>query len=411
LPTGPITATLRINGVTQSSVVIDHAGIPQGTPIRISLQATTSLASGEYDAEIVMTAPIGTSTQMQTLTQQVLVEDRSNSAYGKGWNLSGVEKLIPQSNGTLFINGAGVRVWYNSSGAATSGMMANSPLVQQSDMSWRLNLPDGSYHTFDPSGRMTATVDAFGNSVNYSYDVTSGLLTSVTDAVGRITTLSYANGKLSNVTDYGGRFVVLTHDTDGQLVTISSPASFQVGPVSPPVMTYSYNGAGLISTLTDTLQRSTSLTYSYADRLASAILPGGAAWSFAPAALVGLVNTATGTGTTSNPAPRTLPVSVLATWINPLGAVRKLAVDALGNVIREIAPDGSETTYTRNANGQILTATLPDPDGSRPLPSPVTTYVYNTSGTTAQVTFPGGATQSWTYNSNNLPLTAATPWD
>jgi len=78
------------------------------------------------------------------LTQQVLVENRTTSVFGKGWSISGFERLIPQTSGTLFVNGAGVRTWYDSSGTAMPGMMANSPLAQQTDMSWRLNQPDGS---------------------------------------------------------------------------------------------------------------------------------------------------------------------------------------------------------------------------------------------------------------------------
>lgn len=71
LPTGPLTATLKINGVTQSSVVINQTGLEQGAPLRISLQASTPLATGKYDAEIEIVAPMGSYNQMQTLTQQV----------------------------------------------------------------------------------------------------------------------------------------------------------------------------------------------------------------------------------------------------------------------------------------------------------------------------------------------------
>ena len=404
LPTGPLTATLKINGVTQSSVVINQTGLVQGSPLRISLQASTPLATGKYDAQIEIVAPMGSYNQMQTLTQQVLVENRAASEFGRGWAVAGLERLIPQTGGTLFVNGAGVRTWFGPDGTAMPGTMATSPLVQQSDMSWRLNRPDGSYHAFDTSGRLTAKVDALGNTVTFGWNV-DGLLTSVTDAVGRITTLAYTNGKLNSVTDYAGRFVVLTHGTDGQLTTISSPSSFQIGPWTPPVMTYGYNAAGLIETLTDPTTRSTSLAYSFAGRLATAVLPGGAAWDFAPVALIGLINTATGSGTAANPATRTLPADAIATWTNPLGGIRKLAVDGLGNVIRNVAPDNSETVYTRNANGQILTVTSPDPDGSGPLPSPVTTYVYNAGGLTTQVTLPTGGVRTWTYNAQNLPLT------
>lgn len=81
-------------------------------------------------------------------------------------------------------------------------------------------------------------------------------------------------------------------------------------------------------------------------------------------------------------------------------------MDALGNIIRDVAPDGATTTYTRDANGRVLTQTLSDPDGSGPLTAPVSTYQYDTSGNVVQLSSPGGAVRTWTYNAQNLPLTA-----
>jgi YD repeat-containing protein len=255
----------------------------------------------------------------QTLTQNVLVENRESSPFGRGWTVTGLEQLVPQAGGTVFLSGAGYKDWYGSTGMAMPGMMANSPLVQQTDQTWRLNLPDGGYHTFDVSGRLTSKVDGLGNTITYGWDSISGLLTSVSDVFGRITNLNYLNGKLSNVVDFAGRFVNLTHDTNGQLQTITSHSAAAMGPWAPPVMTYSYNAEGLLASSVDQAQRTTLLTYSFSGRLASAVLPNGGTWSFAPVALVGLANTASGVGTTTSPATRTLPANALATWTNPLG--------------------------------------------------------------------------------------------
>lgn len=406
LPTGPLTATLKIGGVTQSSVTIDHTGILQGSPLRIVLQATSNLPSGKYDAQIEVVAPTGMISQTQTLTQTVLVENRGSSPFGRGWTVTGLEQLVPQAGGTVFLSGAGYKDWYGSTGMAMPGMMANSPLVQQTDQTWRLNLPDGGHHTFDVSGRLTSKVDGLGNTVTYGWDSISGLLTSVSDVFGRITNLNYLNGKLSNVVDFAGRFVNLTHDANGQLQTITSHSAAAMGPWAPPVMTYSYNAEGLLASSVDQAQRTTLLTYSLSGRLASAVLPNGGTWSFAPVALVGLANTASGVGTTTSPAARTLPANAVATWTNPLGGIQQLAVDTLGNVVRSIDPLGAETVMTRDANGRVLTVTQPDPDGSGPLPAPVTTSVYDTSGNQSQITLPSGAVRTWTYNTQNLPLTA-----
>ena len=148
------------------------------------------------------------------------------------------------------------------------GTMASSPLVQQADQTWRLNFPDGRFHTFDVSGRLTSKVDGLGNTVTYRWDSISGLLTSVSDVFGRITNLNYLNGKLTNVVDFAERFVNLTHDANGQLQTITSHSAAVIGPWAPPVMTYSYNAEGLLASSVDRAQRTTSLTYSFAGRSA-----------------------------------------------------------------------------------------------------------------------------------------------
>ena len=137
----------------------------------------------------------------------------------------------------------------------------------------------------------------------------------------------------------------------------------------------------------------------------SPTLPGGGIWGFAPVAAVGVVDTAAGYGTVANPAAITSPSSAIATWTNPLGGVRQLAVDALGNVIRDVAADGTETLYARDSNGRITSVTQPDPDGAGPLTAPVTTYTYNSTGDMTQMVLPGGATRSWTWNSAHQPLT------
>lgn len=383
--------------------MLSHTGIQQGSALRIVLQATTALPTGRYNAQIEVVAPVSGVNQLQTLSQTITVEDRSSSAFGQGWSLSELERVVPQTGGNLLVSGTGVREWFDSTGMPMPGMMSNSALVQQANMTWRLNLPDGGLRTYDTTGRITSKVDGYGNTISFVWNSTSGLLTSDTDAVGRAATLTYHNGRLSRVTVAAGRFVDLAHNATGRLLTITDPAATQPGTGTTPLMTYTYNSSGLIATLTDVQQRQTVLTYSFAGRLAQATLPGGAQWQFAPVAAVGLVNTASGLGTTTNPAPIASPTTAEATWTNPLGGIRKLKVDSLGNVIRKVLPNDGTTTYTWDGNGRVLSVTQPDPDGTGPLASPITTSVYDTSGNRTQLTLPGGATRSWSYNSQNSP--------
>ena len=108
VPTGPLTNTLRIGEVTQSSVMIDHTGIQQGSPLRIVLQATSNFPSGKYDAQIQVVASTGMISLTQTLAQNVLVENRESSLFGRGWAITGLEQLVPQAGGSVFLSGVGL---------------------------------------------------------------------------------------------------------------------------------------------------------------------------------------------------------------------------------------------------------------------------------------------------------------
>ncbi|MCI0359337.1 MAG: hypothetical protein L0211_12735 [Planctomycetaceae bacterium] len=74
-------------------------------------------------------------------------------------------------------------------------------------------------------------------------------------------------------------------------------------------------------------------------------------------------------------------------------------------MIASIDDLGNLTLLERNAAGRVTRQTLPDPDGSGPLSSFVTEYTYDTLNNLTGTTHPDSTTESWTYNSLNLPLT------
>jgi RHS repeat-associated protein len=177
----------------------------------------------------------------------------------------------------------------------------------------------------------------------------------------------------------------VTHDANGNLVTIHNPHSNPpVGPALPPVTTYTYDPQGRATTVTDAVGGVTNLTYNFAGRLSAATLPGSAAWSFDPISLYGLVDTSTGSGTSSNPATIVDPALAVASWTNPLSGVRQLAVDTLG--------------FDYTWLGRIDTITLPDPDGTGPLPAPVIEYTQDLLGRRTEVTDPSGLVTSSVYD-------------
>ena len=98
------------------------------------------------------------------------------------------------------------------------------------------SLPDGSTDTFaqpGPTGTqlfLSQRSDASGNTTVLSYDSNLRLV-AVTDALGQVTTLTYALGsdplKVTQVTDPFGRSCTLAYNPQGQLQTITDPVGIQ----------------------------------------------------------------------------------------------------------------------------------------------------------------------------------------
>ncbi len=83
-PTGPIEARLLVDGIQHSSVFLDATSILQGDAIRVALSATTPLTSGRHQAEIQFIADVGNGPETQSVTQDLLIDNRSSSGFGTG---------------------------------------------------------------------------------------------------------------------------------------------------------------------------------------------------------------------------------------------------------------------------------------------------------------------------------------
>jgi RHS repeat-associated protein len=83
--------------------------------------------------------------------------------------------------------------------------------------------PDGSIGT-SRKVFLTQLIDPYGNAVTLTYDA-SLRINAITDAIGQVTTISYANPtdmfKITKVTDPFGRFATFDYDTSNRLIKIT----------------------------------------------------------------------------------------------------------------------------------------------------------------------------------------------
>jgi RHS repeat-associated protein len=140
-----------------------------------------------------------------------------------------------QANVTQYLSGGGTLTYtYDTSISGFDPQIQNlGQLTRLSSSSYQLVLPDGSKQIFSAPGTgttsrnvyLTQTVDPYGNTLTFNYDSTYRM-TSVVDALGHATTISYESNnvnslpayyQIASVTEYYGRSATFTYDSNGNL--------------------------------------------------------------------------------------------------------------------------------------------------------------------------------------------------
>ena len=276
-----------------------------------------------------------------------------------------------------------------------------------------------------------------GNPANLTI-LSGGMSSFMIDPLGNQNT--YETDRFGNVTRHTnplGFDVFYQRDADGRVTQVTQPDPDGAGPLAAPVTTSTYDAAGnvlsvtqpggatqtwtydatlnLPLTATDALGRTATLTYDAAGNLLTQTDPPGNATTFTYDSH-GQVTSVTlpdpdGTG------PAIPPVTSysydtlgrLTQITNPDSTTQQFAYDSSDNLVTQTEELGRSTTFTYDALGRQLTATLPDPDGAGPLPAPVTTTVYDALGQVASQTAPDGSTTSYTFDALGHVLSISYP--
>ncbi|MEU5238653.1 DUF6531 domain-containing protein [Streptomyces lydicus] len=221
----------------------------------------------------------------------------------------------------------------------------------------------GNHHTFDYTEDGTPT--AITHSAGYRL-----LLT--TDA-GRITALHLA-GAAPDGSDQ--LLVTYGYDEAGNLTTVTNSSNLP--------LRFTYDDAGRITSWTDTNNSSYHYVYDDADRCTS---QGGIAGHLSGHFTWGEPDPETGLRTNYHR--------------NSLGQVTTYQVNEHHHIVATTDATGATTRTVRDAGHRILSTT--DPLGR------TTTIDYDDSGRPTTVTLPDGSTSTTTYNALGLPLTVTGP--
>jgi len=272
-----------------------------------------------------------------------------------------------------------------------------------------------SSFSYDALRRVNGITFADATMRAYSYDALDRL-TSITDEESAVTAFGYDdNGNMTSVTAPSAQAWTLSYDALDRLTSVADPLG--------NTASASYDEVGRVSGLVDATGKSVTLGYDLRGRLTSAGFPTGQTWSnthdaegaplssttpsgAATAYLTDVLGRVTrATSATGAVTRHTFDLfGRLKTSVDPAGRTTSFNYDPLGKISSFTLPfPGATASFTRNALGQPLSATLPggamwssvyDAAGrldstSDPL-GRTTSYDHDARGRVSQVTFPGG---------------------
>ncbi len=364
----------------------------------------------------------------------VIVND-SESVFGAGWNLAGVQRLVENPGGSiLLVDGDGTQLQFKpaSGGEYTSSSGDFSKLVKQANGTFKRSFKDGSFSQFDAANRLVSMTDANGNTTQHNYGP-NGRLLSIVDPVGLTTTFGYGpGGRVTSITDPAGRVTKMQYDVAGNLQRVTDPdGTFR---------TFSYNASHLMTGEVDKRGLSETAEYDFAGRVTKAIRKDGTVVSVVPPQVQGL-SKASLTTNINKPGAAVVNGPVDSDYIDGSGYVRTTVLDKRGqeaagrdaisalpavqrdaqNLIKKWTDSrGFATDRTFDSLGNMLTSDDPvglstyeyDAKFSRvtkmtdPLGRVTEYQIDSANGNLLSIKAPDGTTVSYTYNSDGQVLTS-----
>ena len=298
----------------------------------------------------------------------VLVLNESSSPFGAGWSIAGFQHVYTQSGGLVISEGNGSVGYF---AGCTTGCTLTSPkgdfttvssvgTVGADSAKYYRRYPDGTTFAFRTDGRLWYVKDRFNNQMQFRYNA-SNLLVAITDPAGKTDSLGYVSNKLRWIKDPGGRADSFTVDASGNLTQIKD----RVGGL--PFQQGTYDGNHHLLHWTDRRGGAWGVAYDFAWKVAADTAPQVTAngqavrpvSSFASIEKKVLIDTTTGSGTSTNPGANVDTSTVRASTTNPRGFTTTYALDRFGAPTLVQEPLGRTTAYVRDSNSAVAQMTAP----------------------------------------------------
>ncbi|WP_162870102.1 DUF6531 domain-containing protein [Kitasatospora cineracea] len=257
-------------------------------------------------------------------------------------------------------------------------------------------------NVYDSSGRVTSQTDSRGFTTTFAYDAANPGTTYVTNPDGGIWTLKYTDGVISWQSDPYGKVTSYGYDqnlnrnsltdANGKTATFTHDANGNVLTSTSPaptsaVDTWTYDGLNRVTTHKDARSNTTTYSYNSLNQVTQTTDPAGGSTSY----------TYTGLG-------------LLSTVTSPRGGITTYGYDGAGNRSSVTTPLGEKTTFGYDTAGRITSKI--DPRGNVTGANPATcttTYAYDPSGLLTSATDPLGHTTTYGYDADGQLTTVTDP--
>jgi RHS repeat-associated protein len=397
IPNGPAPVTVTVQGVTSSSVTFTVEGPPTVTSI--------SPTSGTGGTLVTINGSGFGSTQSDST-----VAFNGLPAVVNTWTDSQIVAVVPATGtGPVSVTVAGVTgngptftlttvaVLTNSQGnqtTYTSTMIGGTwvLLSEQGPGCSTCSVRNNQVNTYDSNGNLLTTTDANGNTLTYTYDSYNNVLSQTAQLNGSPVTTSYTYnsfGEPLTVTDPLGNTTTNAYDGHGNLTSVTSPAPN--GQTSGSVIEFAYNSLGELTQITDPLGNSTTLTYY-------------------PTGLIQTITDAQNNTTSYAYDARGNRTSVIDP-VNGSAHPTSFSYDVMNRLLGITYPNGTSVSFTYDYRGRRITATdqnnhtttyaYDDADRLLSITDPannITQLGYDTESNLASITDANNHTTSFTYD-------------